>query len=516
MVPGHPTSPPETMQSASPPDEAVAERNAFGSWGRWLDGAIFFFLCLFAILLPHSIKGAEHSWQIAFILWLLKLAVERKRPCPQPMTAPLLAYVVLSAISTLLSPDPYLSWVQMKFVCLIAVGILFAQNLNSLRQVRILVFLLLLSGLAAAMFTAWQYTYGIGVQVKQVLPDTPAYHAGIRSDDIITGVNGRAVHTAAQLEQRVDNSPQGAILRIDFLRGMPYSRRHTFINRENFLQSWPHAEILGFARAKPMRAQGTLRHYVIFAGMLMPIGCLAWSMMLSVKPRKPLLRALFAIIFLSLAMTMIATQTRAPIAGLAVGCLVALFLLAGKRVRMWGGVLLGGFILAATFWIQHSRGLGWIGVHDAGTNYRLLMWQDGLRLVRQHPWFGVGMGTVANHWQEWNIRAYALYHVQYHFHSDLVQLAVERGLLALAAWLWFVVANLIFLLGLFRRVRQRSRFATGVVAGVFASFVAFLVPSLVEFCLNDETLVMLLFFYFGMAVAIDRVFKVPGALMSKA
>jgi len=504
------------MQSASPPDEAVAERNAFGSWGRWLDGAIFFFLCLFAILLPHSIKGAEHSWQIAFILWLLKLAVERKRPCPQPMTAPLLAYVVLSAISTLLSPDPYLSWVQMKFVCLIAVGILFAQNLNSLRQVRILVFLLLLSGLAAAMFTAWQYTYGIGVQVKQVLPDTPAYHAGIRSDDIITGVNGRAVHTAAQLEQRVDNSPQGAILRIDFLRGMPYSRRHTFINRENFLQSWPHAEILGFARAKPMRAQGTLRHYVIFAGMLMPIGCLAWSMMLSVKPRKPLLRALFAIIFLSLAMTMIATQTRAPIAGLAVGCLVALFLLAGKRVRMWGGVLLGGFILAATFWIQHSRGLGWIGVHDAGTNYRLLMWQDGLRLVRQHPWFGVGMGTVANHWQEWNIRAYALYHVQYHFHSDLVQLAVERGLLALAAWLWFVVANLIFLLGLFRRVRQRSRFATGVVAGVFASFVAFLVPSLVEFCLNDETLVMLLFFYFGMAVAIDRVFKVPGALMSKA
>jgi len=293
---------------------------------------------------------------------------------------------------------------------------------------------------------------------------------------------------------------------------VPYNRRHTFIRREDFLQSWSRAELLRFARATPVRAQGTLRHYVIFAGTLMPIGCLAWSMMLSAQPRKPMLRVLFVIIFLSLAMTIIATQTRAPIAGLAVGCFVALLLLAGMRVRMWGIGLLGGLILVATFWIHHFRRLGWIGVHDAGTSYRLLMWQDGLRLVRQHPWFGVGMGTVVNHWQEWNIRAYALYHVQYHFHSDLVQLAVERGLPTLAAWLWFVVANLIFLVGLFGRVRQRSRFAAGVVVGVFASFVALLVPSLVEFCLNDETLVMLLFFYFGMAVAIDRMLKVPGAI----
>src|SRR5271165_1692451 len=112
MVPGHPTSPPEMTQSAaSPQDGADAEPNVSGRWGRGLDGIIFFFLCLFAILLPHSIKGSQHAWQIAFLLWLLKLAVERRRPFPQPVTAPLLAYVVLSAISTVLSPEPYVSWV---------------------------------------------------------------------------------------------------------------------------------------------------------------------------------------------------------------------------------------------------------------------------------------------------------------------------------------------------------------------------------------------------------------------
>jgi len=483
-----------------------------GRWGRWLDAAIFFFLCAFVVLLPHSIKGSEHAWQIALILWLMKLAVVRERPFPQPLTAPLLAYVVLSAISTILSADPYVSWVQMKFVCLVIVGIVFAQNLKRLSQVRILVFLLLLSGLAAAGFTAWQYTYGIGVRVASIAPDTSLYRAGIRSDDIITRVNGNSVHTPPQLERAVEQSSPATILRIDFLRSSPLGRRATFISREDLRNSGLGTPELQLVRGKPVRAQGTLRHYGVFAETLMPIGCLAWAMLLCAQPPRPAVRALYAIIFIALVTTIFATQTRRAIAGLAAGCFVALQLLAGKRMRVLATAALGVLLLAATFWIQHTRGLSWIAVHDAGTQYRVLMWQDGMRLIRQHPWFGVGMGTIFNHWQEWNIRAYALYHVQWHFHSDYVQIAVERGLPALAAWLWFLVANFIFLHGLLRRARTRSRFATGVVAGVLAGFVAYLVTSLAEYCLIDETLVMLLFFLFGMAVAIDHLLGVSGAI----
>ncbi len=135
-----------------------------------------------------------------------------------------------------------------------------------------------------------------------------------------------------------------------------------------------------------------------------------------------------------------------------------------------------------------------------------------MRLIRQHPWFGVGMDTIFNHWQEWNIRGFSLYRVIYHFHSDYIQIAVERGLLTLAAWLWFVVAYLIFLFRLLRRTREHSRFATGVVAGVLAAFVGYLVPSTVQYCLGDDPLVMIMFFYFGLAVAIDRMLKTPGAV----
>src|SRR5271167_3493616 len=201
MVPGQPTVPPETMPSAaSPQGGTLAERPAAARWGGLLDGGIFFFLCLFVVLLPHSIKGSQHAWQIAFVLWLLKLAVERRRPFPQPLTAPLLAYVILSGISTALSPNPYLSWDRMKLVCLVLVGVVFAQNLQRLSQVRILVFLLILSGLAAAAFTAWQYTYGVGVRVAHILPESPLQRdAHVNADYIMVGINGRDVHNPAQL-----------------------------------------------------------------------------------------------------------------------------------------------------------------------------------------------------------------------------------------------------------------------------------------------------------------------------
>src|SRR5580698_6624676 len=179
--------------TAEMPQSSVAQPNSSAPKPHgtgFLDSAIFFFLCLFAILLPHSIKGAQHSWQIACLLWLLSLAVARRRPFPQPLAAPLLAYVVFSAISSALSPDPYLSWDRMKIVCLLMVGIIVAQNLYRVSQVRSLVYLLILSGFAATVFTGWEYTHGVGVRIGFVEGTSALYRAHVYQDDIITEVNG--------------------------------------------------------------------------------------------------------------------------------------------------------------------------------------------------------------------------------------------------------------------------------------------------------------------------------------
>jgi O-antigen ligase len=512
MAGDQPNSPTQTPKPPASPKAADVAADRSGVGKRWLDGAIFLFLMLFAVLLPHSIKGAQNAWKLAFILWLVKLLMERKRPRPQPLAAPLLAYVVLSAVSTALSPEPYLSWDRMKIVCLVLVGVVFAQNLRRLSQVRVLVFLLVLSGLAAAGFTAWQYTYGVGVQVTHILPGTPLYRAGVRPNDIVTRVGGRDVHTPAELEHVVLQGPPSAMLRIDALRSFPFQREETYVSGDGFRQSGLGTPSLRLARGKPSRAQGTLGHYVVFAEMLMQIGCMAWAMMLGAPSRSRGLQVLFAFAFLALAAAILVTETRAAIAGLALGCFVALLILAGRHARIWATSALLVLVIASGIWIQHSRGLHWMDSHDPGTNFRILMWEDGLHLVRQHPWFGVGMETVRIHFQEWNIRGFLQYHVMSHFHSTFLQIAVERGLLTLAAWIWFVVAYLVFLFRVQRRAQEQSRFAAGVVAGTLAGFLAFQTTSLVHYNLGEEPLVMVLFFYFGLAVAIERLLREPGAV----
>ncbi|MFZ0794222.1 MAG: hypothetical protein WAM65_10645, partial [Candidatus Korobacteraceae bacterium] len=78
-MPTREESPPETPPAdASRSNQLTVPSADRGGLSSFLEGAIFFFLCLFAILLPHSIKGAQHSWQIAFLFWMAKLAVERK------------------------------------------------------------------------------------------------------------------------------------------------------------------------------------------------------------------------------------------------------------------------------------------------------------------------------------------------------------------------------------------------------------------------------------------------------
>jgi len=503
---------PEAQSPAKPDPVATTPQRKSPPLATFLDGAIFFFLYLFAILLPHSIKGSQHSWQIAFLLWLLKLAVERKRPFPQPLTAPLLAYIVFSGISTALSPDPYLSWDRMKIACLLLAGIVVAQTLSRLKQVRTLVILLVLSGLAAAAFTAWQYTYGVGVRVSYILRVAPLYQAHIHHDDIITHIDGVAVHTPAQLERLVQQSPPGSLLHIDYVRGFPFHKKETFVTREQLMKSGFGSQWLQFARGRPFKAQGALGHYVVFAEILMQIACLCWAMLLATDPRKRGLLLLFAVTLLALTATLFLTETRAALGGLAVGAFVALLMLAGKRSRRWATIVLLALMLASVAWIRHTRGPQWLGTSDPGTHFRTMMWEDGLRLIREHLLFGVGMETIRNHWASWNIRAFTFFHDESHFHNDVIQIAVERGLPAAAAWLWFVIAYIVFLFRLVRRWRERSRFAAGAAAGILASFLAYQTTALVHYDLGIESVAMILYFYFGLAIALGRMFQDPAAV----
>ncbi len=513
MASDQPTSVSETIQPAeSGTDSGSNLRAAKSRWTRFLDPAIFGFLLLFAIAVPHSIKGAERTWKIAFLLWLLKLAVERVRPFKQPLTAPLLAYVSLSAFSTMLSPDPYLSWDRMKFVCLFLVGIVFAQNLKRLSQVRWLLIALVLSGFSAALYTGWQYTYGVGVRLTNFPPSSRLAQVGFAPGDVIVSFDEHKVHTPGELVRVVEQVPPATRVDVRYFPGLGFHYNTIVATADDFLKSGLGTASMRLDRAKPIRAQGTLGHYVVFAEMLMQIGCMTWALLLSAGPRNTAWRLLLGVAFAGITAALFATSTRASFGGLILGCVVSLVLLGARRARIAGMATLAIILIGATLWIWHSRQGEWEEGSDTSAHFRLLMWEDGIHLVREHPWFGVGMETVRLHYREWNIRGFIQYNVISHFHSTFLQIAVERGIPALLAWLWFCVAYFLFLLRLIRRLQSQNRYARGVAVGTLAAFTAFTFTSLFHYNLGEEPLAMITFFFFGIALAVDRMTVTPGAL----
>ena len=103
-----------------------------------------------------------------------------------------------------------MSWPYMKVVCWTAlIATLFAQNLERLSQVRLLLLLLLLSASAVGGFTAWQYVRGMGLKIAFVGPGSALYDAGLRPEDTLVGINDHSIHKPADIVHAVASvSPQ--------------------------------------------------------------------------------------------------------------------------------------------------------------------------------------------------------------------------------------------------------------------------------------------------------------------
>ena len=147
------------------------------------------------------------------------------------------------------------------------------------------------------------------------------------------------------------------------------------------------------------------------------------------------------------------------------------------------------------------RGVGLIDRRDPGTEYRVLMWRDGLRLMSEHPWSGVGMNTIRDSWWKFNLAAYKKCPLRSHLHSSPIQIAVGLGLPVLISWLVLMGCYLILLLRLMKRARH-DRFVYGLALGILGATCAFLASSLVQYNFGDSVVVFQFWFLAGLALAL--------------
>jgi O-antigen ligase len=127
---------------------------------------------------------------------------------------------------------------------------------------------------------------------------------------------------------------------------------------------------------------------------------------------------------------------------------------------------------------------------NLSTNYsRMVYWSVGTKMVQAHPLFGVGPERIHDEFPSYNTGKPVDYYG--HLHNNFLQIAAERGLLSLAAFVWFLVE-------LYRSLLLRLRDSEGdprwAVLGSIAALTAFVVAGITEYNFGDSEVFVLLLF----------------------
>ena len=112
------------------------------------------------------------------------------------------------------------------------------------------------------------------------------------------------------------------------------------------------------------------------------------------------------------------------------------------------------------------------------------MVEVGARMIADHPLTGVGPNMVPRVYAQYR-PDYAINKVNPHLHNVPIQIAAERGLPALAIWLWFVVAVII------AQARLFSRQHIVTAAAGLAAVAGMLAAGLFEYNFGDSEFLML-------------------------
>jgi hypothetical protein len=473
--------------------------------------------CLFLIALfaPHSIAVTQGAWLLGMVLWLARFAVyPRPALSRSPVDYALLGFFVLSGISGIFSYSPFMSIGKMRAASLFTIVYLVAQNVRSLRLVRLLALTLIGSCMINVFLTAGQLAIGKGVKVQGVTPASPLSKAVFRTrtinkptpivnGDTIWQVDGQPVGSPEELAAALAGGTSPAKVRIYRVEWMPELE----VPRGELLpgtNSMDQLGISGWSRGRDWRATGFYNHWVTYSEVLQLIASLALGIFLALRQKWSSTGLLLLLAIAGLIFALGMTVTRASWAGFAVSAIAMLVLTSSRRTILIVAGCALPLVLAGLVLLQQKRAIGFLDKSDQSTSWREMVWKEGFQLLvskPRHILFGVGIDSIKGHWREWGLFDNGRQPIG-HMHSNLLQIALERGLPALIVWL--------ILLGVYVRMLWRIQrragiedFARGVAIGALGGTIGFFTSGLVHYNWGDSEVVTLFYFIMGLCLVVE-------------
>jgi len=248
---------------------------------------------------------------------------------------------------------------------------------------------------------------------------------------------------------------------------------------------------------KCRRAHGFFSIYMTLAGVLTVV-LTAELAPLAVAGRR---RAVAAAAWLTAALALALTLVRGAWLGLAAGVLVSLAGVRRRAVAVAGVVALAAAVLALPSVRQRAETLGDAG--DATARERLAMIDGGLAMLRQRPIIGVGPGQVKRLYPAYAPPEAQRRHTS-HLHNTPLQIAVERGVVGLALWLWIFAAFFARAWRVLRRVPADAVADRALVVGALAAVTAFLVAGLFEYNFGDTEVLLVILSVMALPFVVER------------
>jgi O-antigen ligase len=264
--------------------------------------------------------------------------------------------------------------------------------------------------------------------------------------------------------------------------------------------------IEGWSRGRDWRASGFYGHYVTYAEALQLIASLAFGLLIALRRKLTWRGALLLMALAGLGAALLLTVTRASWLAFLLSASLIVFAGASRRTLLILMVCALPVVLAGLFVLQQKRNVGFFDQKDQSITWRETVWHEGWHLLTSSPRHlivGVGMDSIKRYWRAWGLFDNGRLPVG-HMHSNLLQLAVERGVPTLLVWLIWLGLYARMLWRLARSLSMDEWIERGLVMGALGGLLGFFASGTVHYNWGDSEVVMIFYLIMGLTLVVER------------
>jgi O-antigen ligase len=510
--------------------------NRVGPLGLWLERALIGTMFLVVIAAPNSIAATQAAWFLGLVFWVLRFLVwPRPKLDRTPLDYPMFGFFVLTGISSFLSYSPFVSIGKLRAACLFTIVYLFAENIRGPRVLRALATTLIAACMINVLYTFGEYAFGRGVKISGVTASSPlnlaqlvtegrpgpekserpgTAHKRVQTVPILSGdtleeIDGHSLRSAEDLAGALQSPAKEPakikVYRVEWVAVLEVPRGRLLpgatVEERLGIQGWTHG--------RDWRATGFYNHWTTYAESLQLIASLALGLMVALPRKRSRNGLLLALAIAGMVVALLLSVTRASWLSLLVSATLITALTLSRRALLIAGACVLPLVLLGLFVLNQKRNVGFFDRKDDSIAWRQKIWREGFNLLTSNPrhlLIGVGMDSIKGHWREWGLFENGRLPMG-HMHSDYLQIALERGVPALIAWLILLGVYARTLWRLRRTVPKENWIERGIVLGALGGLLGFMLSGVVHYNWGDSEVVMIFYLIMGLSLVVEREFR---------